>query len=321
MAKRRILACGLIFFLLIRLLPDFAIFWGKWVSLPLLRLLKTIGDAFPFVLLECFAISVGLFLIWSIFRRKLLRRLTCLALGLMIAYLGIWYPLYFAAQPVYSATPAQLAALCKSLIDELNASEMDFPDIAALPAKTARFPGWMEALNISGFCSFFTGEAIVSPNLPLASLPFTAVHEQMHLQGIAGEGAANIAAWEACMELGGGYAVSAQLWALHYTTGKLRTTDRSLENIHQNPDQSMTKLRLSSDQSMFLIQQTNRSLYNFCMQSMNSSTARAFHKAGGSYTPVSPPAVLHAVYRLLGIEGQVQDYEILAAYLAAGLPG
>ena len=321
MARRRMLAGGLAFFLLIRLLPGFAVFWGKWLSLPLLELLKALGGCFPLVLLEYGMAAAGLFLLWSLFKRKLMRRLTGMVLSLAIAYLSLWYPLYFAAQPAYSAGPVQLAALCQSLIDELNASEMDFPDIADLPAKTARFPGWMEVLNISGFCSFFTGEAIVSPNLPLAALPFTAVHEQMHLQGIAGEGAANIAAWEACMELGGGYAASARLWALRYAMGELRKTDQGFKNAQQNPDRSMTKLRHPPDQSLILNQQTDRGLYNFCMQRMNSVTARAFRSAGGSYSPASPPAVLRAVCRLLGIERQVQDYEILAAYLAADLPG
>ena len=58
-----------------------------------------------------------------------------------------------------------------------------------------------------------------------ALIPFTAVHELMHLGGIADEGAANIAAWERCLAAGGPFADSARLWALRYALGQLNRAD------------------------------------------------------------------------------------------------
>ena len=287
MAKRRILAGGLILFLLLRLLPGFAGFWQEWISLPMLALFRKTGDRLPFVLLEWLGIAAGVFLLAGMVRRKLLRRLASILLCLLTAYLAVWYPLYLAPQNPYAAEAKQIAALCEAIIDELNAAAPDFPEPLDPPAKTARFPGWMRFCRVNGFCSFFTGEAIVSPELPAPVMPFIAVHERMHLEGIAGEGAANIAAWNACMDLGGAYAGSARLWALRYGMGILKRTDRSL--------------------------------YSVCMQRMDADTWRSFRASGGSYNPAEPSLIQRAFYRLLGIEVPAQDYEILAAYLAAGL--
>ncbi len=286
MAKRRIAAGELILFLLIRLLPGFSIFWQEAVSLPLLKVFVAVGMRLPFALLEWAAISAGIMLAWSLVCRHFLKRLLALALALLSAYLCLWYPLYFREQPVPAASSMQLALLCEQLIDELNAAPPDFSVIPPLPAKTARFPGWMRVLGISGFCSFFTGEAVVSPELHPAALPFTAVHEAMHLRGIAGEGAANIAAYEFCMERGGVFAASARLWALRCGMGMLFENDQTL--------------------------------YADCMQRMHAGTRQLFRDCGGSYRAGSPPPVMQWIYRVLGIEIPARDYEILAPYLAAG---
>lgn len=288
MARRRILAGGLMLFLLLRLLPGFAAFWQEAVSLPLLRLLEFIGGQVPFPILEWGAIASAVLLASALLRRRFLTHFSALLLALVITYLSLWYPLYFAAQPTCTASPTQIGALCEALIDTLNASPPDFSETPHLPVKYTRFPFWMDALGISGLCSFFTGEALVSPELPPALLPFTAMHEHMHMRGIAGEGAANIAAYDACMELGGTYAASAGLWALRYGMGMLHSTSYKL--------------------------------YLRCLQRMNAQTDRLFRESGGAYLSAPTSMPMQALYSLLGIGVPVRDYEILAPYLAAGFP-
>ena len=288
MAKRRILAGGLTLFLLLRLLPGFAGFWQEGISLPLLGMLREMGRHIPFVLLEVLGIAAGIFLFFSLLRRRFLRNIARMMLGLFIAYLALWYPLYFTAEVKYTAQAAQIAGLCEAFIDIFNASAPDFDKQPELPAKTACFPGWMRLFRVDGFCSFFTGEAIVSPGLHPGVLPFIAMHERMHLEGVAGEGAANIAAWNSCMELGGIYADSARLWALRYGMGTLKRADRDL--------------------------------YSACMQRMDADTWRIFQSSGGSRNTAEASFLHRAFYRLMGIEAAAQDYEILVHYLAAGLP-
>ena len=281
------IAAALALFLLLRLLPGFAGFWQEWISMPLLGLLRTIGDRIPFVLLEWLRIVAIVFLMISLFLRRFLRRLARLLLLLLTAYLSLWYPLYFVPQQAYIFEATQIAALCEELVDAFNVAAPCFSESADLPAKFARFPGWMRAFSVNGFCSFFTGEAIVSPELPGSVLPFVAMHERMHLEGVAGEGAANIAAWEACMQSGGSFADSARLWTLRCGMGILKRTDHDL--------------------------------YSGCMQRMNADTWRIFRESGGSYSPALPSPLAAALFRLLGIETQAQDYEILAAHLAMNM--
>ena len=139
-----------------------------------------------------------------------------------------------------------LEALCLRLIGELNASTLRFTggesallqaveamnaafgaELGGNAVRFARYPEWMAALDLAGFYSPWTGEALVSPNLSAAALPFTACHELAHRLGIADEGAANIAAWIACRPSGGELADSAALWALRYAMAELRTSDES----------------------------------------------------------------------------------------------
>ena len=85
-------------------------------------------------------------------------------------------------------------------------------------------------MALPAVCGLFTpptGEAIVDPTAPAPLIPFTAVHELMHLGGIADEGAANIAAWERCTAFGGPFADSARLWALRYALGRLNRADEA----------------------------------------------------------------------------------------------
>lgn len=286
--KRKLMAGILGLFLAIRLFPAFAIFWGKQISLPLLDILERIGTCTSFVLLEWMLGAICTLLLLALLRRKLLKAISSLAIAGLLVYLAIWYPLYFLPRPTHAATPHQIAQLCSSLIDQLNASELSFPDADDLPAKFIRFPEWMNALNITGLCAFPTGEALITPELESVSRPFVAVHEYMHLQGYAGEGAANIAAWEECMAQGGVYADSARIWALRYGMGMLR--------------------RDAVD------------FYDAAMLRMNHETLQFYRQAGGAHSLVPHAKFLSKAYTALGIETALLDYEILASYLAAQYP-
>ena len=136
--------------------------------------------------------------------------------------------------------PKQLEWLCSALIDALNASPLIFPDanqcLASAPEvaglhgrvmKAARWPEWMRLCHICGLFVPLTGEALVDAGAPAPLVPFTAVHELMHLAGVADEGAANIEAWRRCMASGGAFADSARLWALRYAMGMLASADAS----------------------------------------------------------------------------------------------
>ena len=162
-----------------------------------------------------------------------------LTLGGLLALL--WGPALLLAEEAVSPPEGdRLAWLCGALVDALNGMEPAFPDpvdtlrlapdVAGLSdavVKAARYPEWMEAAGIWGLYVPLTGEALVDVTAPAPLIPFTAVHELMHLAGIADEGAANIAAWQRCMDAGGAFADSARLWALRYAMGLLCHEDAS----------------------------------------------------------------------------------------------
>ena len=283
--KKKLLAGMLGLFLAIRLLPAFSISWAERISLPLLEQLAGMSSLFSFALLEWVWGAACIAMLISFFRRRLLKFLSDVILAVLLCCLVVWYPLYFQPQPDIATGNTAIARLCERLIDETNICENEFSLPADMPAKFIRFPQWMDTMGITGICSFLTGEALVTPLLDDISLPFVAVHENMHLQGHAGEGAANIAAWEECIALGGTYAASARIWALRYGMGILH------ENDHV--------------------------LYESSLLRMNHKTLQAYREAGGAYTPVQLPEFLRRLLAFLGIETAVQDYETLAPYLAA----
>jgi len=287
--KRKLLAGMLGLFLIFRLLPGVSIFWAGHVSGSLLAALAAASTSFPFALLEWMSGAGCVLLLGCVFLRKLRRVLCGMLLIMLMLSLSAWYPLYFRPQPAYAAKDVEIAVLCERLIDQLNASSGELLPPEDLPAKFIRFPQWMDALEISGLCSFLTGEALISPDLPPISQPFVAVHEWMHLRGYAGEGAANIAAWEECMLRGGAYAFSARIWALRYAMGFLR--------------------------------QNAPALYDSNLPHMNHGTLQFYREAGGAYTAAAQPVFLQRLYTFLGIENVMQDYEILAPYLAAKYAG
>lgn len=198
-------------------------FWAEHISKPALRILNAVGDALPFSLSEWGLLAL---LVWILLRPRRTRHLLALLLSMLLMYALVWAPLYAQAVPDCAASETQIRVSCAALIEILNASEPDFSRLPDdLPAKVCAFPFWMRRLNLSGFYSFFTGEALISPDVPACAAPFTAVHEAMHSRGIADEGACNIAAYEDCISRGGTYADSARLWALRYSMGAVKKTD------------------------------------------------------------------------------------------------
>ena len=282
----------------VTLRPAFAARWAELVSLPALRILSRLTDHLPFALLEWGLLALALMLFgaacfgWG--RRGLrsalmllLRRMIGIVLAAAIAFSALWLPLYHTSiQPACAATDAQLANVCQNLVAELNGAALDFSRApAGLPAKVIAFPFWMRAFNITGFFSFPTGEALISPELPGCALPFVAVHERMHAHGFAGEGAANIAAWEDCMERGGLYADSARIWALKYAMDALRDRDADA--------------------------------YVQCRRLMNENTAASYHAIGGGTRSRAISPGVQSAFAALGVGKAASDYEILAFYLAS----
>ncbi len=283
----------------VRLLPMFAEHWSAWVARPMLQTIALIGGRLPFPLMEwgVLALLVALCIgfIYRLCRRGVLHAAVCtlkriclLLMALVWLLAALWYPLYFAEAPLrITVTSAQLAASCRTLIDDLNADSLDFSEVPDdLPAKYAAFPGWMQVLNLAGFASFLTGEALISPELPNAAVPFVAVHESMHTLGHADEGRTNLAAWAECLRRGGVYADSARLWALKDSLALLRRVDSGA--------------------------------WSSIRSELPPQLDRLISQLGGETAPPGDGAL--AVLAPLGLAESVQNYEILALYLAAEMP-
>ena len=244
----------LLFMVVCRLSPGFSSFWMNAFILPVSRSLHRLSGRLPFPLLEWgmiilagLALSTAFVALLRALRRlrlaPIFRLLWHWLWGILIlggTYALLWYPAYWVspAETMPSVSTEALGWLCESLIDDLNASDLRFSSankivlqasvVADMPdtiIKSARYPEWMKALQIAGLYAPWTGEAIIDPSAPPASIPFTAVHELMHLQGIGDEGKANIAAWELCQSSGGEFASSAKLWALKYAMTALKDAD------------------------------------------------------------------------------------------------
>ena len=283
----------------VRLLPMFAEHWSAWVARPMLQTIALIGGRLPFPLMEwgVLALLVALCIgfIYRLCRQGVLHAAVCtlkriclLLMALVWLLAALWYPLYFAEAPLrITVTSAQLAASCRTLIDDLNADSLDFSEVPDdLPAKYAAFPGWMQVLNLAGFASFLTGEALISPELPNAAVPFVAVHESMHTLGHADEGRTNLAAWAECLRRGGVYADSARLWALKDSLALLRRVDSGA--------------------------------WSSIRSELPPQLDRLISQLGGETAPPGDGAL--AVLAPLGLAESVQNYEILALYLAAEMP-
>ncbi|MBR1559074.1 MAG: DUF3810 family protein, partial [Clostridia bacterium] len=237
-----------------RWVPGLAAAWQGRVATPLLMLLHRLTARAAFPILEPLAVAglcLGL-------RRR--RWLDVLLVTLGMAAL-LWYPAYWArpAENYPAPDAAALERLCVSLTHALDASPLRFNDpydragtVAGLPdaaVKPARYPEWMRVLGISGLFSPWTGEAVVDGTAD-ALLPFTCVHELQHLRGIADEGAANIAAYVACVEQGGMFADSARLWALRYALPMLRDRDPdAARRVLSRMDAALARLLVPAEAS------------------------------------------------------------------------
>lgn len=310
------------FMLLCRSSPGFSAAWSKAVLQPAGSFLCSLSARLPFPALEPGAIALAAWLATALLRslidlartrcarRALLRfrRPALAAIVLMAGYAALWYPAYWAAPAErHSASTEQVLVVCEVLIDRLNASDLTFsPAPVALRSaeraaeqilerelpdgviKLARYPEWMSALGISGLYSPWTGEAIVSPRLSPAALPFTACHELMHLGGIADEGAANIAAWSACQAAGGDVALSADLWGLRYAMSALAKAD---------PDR-----------------------WRGCVRRMSEPLKETFGSMNGFASPADSSRPMDAVLAAAGLGDAVCSYDALVGWLAIDIP-
>lgn len=250
-------AAGLASFALAcRLDAPFAARWRESVSLPAMRALHRLTAHFPCPVLEPLALVAAGVMLWTLAGAmsrairgrdsrplgRWLRGLMRGALMLVGCLALLWLPVRGASPPAGAAAAGagELAALCGELIEALNAASPPAaspaailsraPGVAGMPGcvvKAARYPEWLRACRLIGLFAPPTGEAVVDATQPPPLLPFTAVHELMHLGGIADEGAANVAAWRRCLRAGGEFADSARLWALRYAMGRLALADEA----------------------------------------------------------------------------------------------
>ena len=239
-------------FSLLRHFPAFARWMMESLSVPGMVLLHRLTASISFSLAEPLALAFVLLALAGLFSacasgslRHLKRLMSALSV-LLLAFILLWGPALAVPVPGIPVPHAdRLSWLCAQLVEQLNASPLAFPAdalaqaplVAGEPAravKAVRFPGWMALARAWGMFIPLTGEALVDPCEPAPLVPFTAVHELMHLTGIADEGTANVAAWERCMAAGGPFADSARLWALRYAMGLLHHTDPTAWQSIQN---------------------------------------------------------------------------------------
>ena len=87
----------------------------------------------------------------------------------------------------------------------------------------------MPYTRISGFYTFFSGEANISTAYPDFTLPFTMAHEMAHQRGIAKEDEANFVAFLVCMESDDSYIkYSGYTEILNYLSDSLYEADKEL---------------------------------------------------------------------------------------------
>lgn len=291
-----------LFLLACRLLPGVADIWLTAVFAPISGALSALSGRWGFALAEPLALLLGASLVFLLFRS---RRGACLLLSVVVAgYALLWAPAYFVAprRPVGKADASALATVCAELVERLNACEaftlpdnfeqraletallVDTPARPAAAPKYARYPEWMRVLTVAGIYVPWTFEALLNPAEAPAGQPFTAVHELMHMGGIADEGQANICAYEACSRAGGAFAYSADLWALRYALEEMRALEPALGNAF--------------------------------VQALTASVRSDFFAIGGvSPSTSARGGVVQAFLQVSGIAAKTDSYGALAAWL------
>lgn len=97
--------------------------------------------------------------------------------------------------------PFTFDTLCDKLNDAYDtlADEYDFISRLRAPVKQIATSKALTYTHMSGFYTFFTGEANVNMNYPDYIIVFTTAHEMAHQRGIAREDEANFVAFLACI--------------------------------------------------------------------------------------------------------------------------
>lgn len=292
---------SLIMMPLFRISSAFSTFWLSRISQPIRNALRAISTRFSFPMFEIMGLGL-IYYVLSKWIQKKYSHLLSMLLVLFSFYILLWYPAYWTNSSAVISESGNLESLCLSLIEELNQTQIPSPSAddaiqtaiqavsvytgSHLPknaAKIARYPEWMRTFNLSGLYSPWTGEALIDGDTFPGALIFTVCHELMHGKGIADEGAANIAAWNACIAQGGEAAISANLWALRY--------------------------------AMPLLHESDENAWRACLRRMNWSTAFAFRAMNGHSEIVRASSPL---LDLLGISDHTQNYDALIGYLTHG---
>lgn len=286
-----------------RLSPGFADFLLQRCIAPVSGWASSLTGSVGFPLAELVLAAMCALVIGQIvFRRG--RGLALLLAVLLFWYAVSWYPLYFAPAaypyPVEAAaSPESLRSLCGELAESIHAfgeaevpedartiaweavSSLDLPIHTTASYKAARYPEWLRAAGLAGIYVPWTFEAVV--DFSGVDMLFTACHELVHLFGVADEGQANIAAWQACMRAGGAFAYSANLWAMRYALPALREMDTQA--------------------------------WNACVLSL-SDTARAHLRRIGAFSAKEDrDDVRQTFFSLNGISDAVGDYDRLIDWL------
>ena len=299
-----VLAGGpMLFALACRCFPGLADGWMETVFAPVASALASLSGKCVFPVAEPLALLLVALLVFLLFRS---RRGACLLLsGIVAGYALFWAPAYFVSERyavdghVESGT---LTAVCGELIERLNAygtfalpddlceralevaSLSDTPAPLTAAPKYARYPEWMRALSLAGLYVPWTFEAVVNPDEAEAGRPFTAVHELMHMGGVADEGQANIYAYVACQQAGGAFAYSSDLWALQYAMAALGELDGAA--------------------------------WNDCLSRLSESVRADFFAIGGGAPPsAANGGAVEAFLRLGGISEKTANYGALAVWL------
>ena len=279
-----------------RFVPGLARMWQSAAALPFMVWLHEMTGRLPMPVIELAAPAVIILCVALPFTGRRGRRAAFALAALLLAGYGLmWYPAYFSApaETLPAQTVRQVEALCLRLSDAIDTSPVRLlsvteaagmaPPVAGMPharVKPARFPEWMAALRLAGVFVPWTGEVVVAPDAHPAFIPFTCVHELMHLRGVADEGAANIAAYRLCTAVDGAFADSARLWALRYALAALARADTHA--LHR----AIARLR--------------------------PGIAALLADSAGGLSPAPPPLSI-----LLGIADRCSDYDALVSWLIA----
>ena len=231
-----------------------AAWFSRNIALPLSAVIARVTSVTDWPVGETLLILVALVVIvmlaWAAIRRRAPRE-AAFALSLVfLMYAVLWVPQCFvpaketenyeiwrlmklarvlASQAeelrndAYAAPDASKTEILAAARDSVSALQIS--DRPLYAPKLSRFPKILHTLKIGGLYVPWTGEAIVSPNEPIFTMPFLATHELAHAAGIAREDEANFAAYQACMTGDARFQYAGTIYALRYSMDALRAID------------------------------------------------------------------------------------------------